>query len=409
METKPEIKVLLVDDREDNLFSMSTVLERDGYVIRTARSGREALKILLKEHDFTLILLDVQMPDLSGYETASLIYERDKLKHIPVIFVTAHSYSDEYVYKGYQAGAVDYIYKPINPELLRAKVNVFAELYRKTHLLVAHEKQLREMNNELEDRVRQRTEELTDKNVELERANFELKKVNNDLDSFVYAASHDLKAPVSNIEGLLASLTDFFSADMLEDDNVKMIIGMINESISRFKVTIHDLTEVTKIQKSIDEDVNTIDILDVIEDVKVGIRDMIENTGAILHIVHHGDTKVSFSRKNLKSVLYNLISNAIKYRSSERVPEVEINIGRVEEYIIISVSDNGLGFNPNDKEKIFTMFKRLHDHVEGTGIGLYIVKKIVENCGGRIEVDSEQGKGTTFSVFIRVNPEIVLI
>src|SRR5690606_10362273 len=146
-----------------------------------------------------------------------------------------------------QAGAVDYIYKPINPELLRAKVNVFAELYRKTHLLVAHEKQLREMNNELEDRVRQRTEELTEKNEELERANFELKKVNNDLDSFVYAASHDLKAPVSNIEGLLASLTDFFSPEMLEDDNVTMIIGMINESISRFKLTIHDLTEVTKI------------------------------------------------------------------------------------------------------------------------------------------------------------------
>src|SRR6478735_8056268 len=99
--------------------SISSVLLAEGYTIRTARSGTEALKILLKEQDFALILLDVQMPDISGIETAFLIHERDKLKHIPIIFVISHSYGDEYIYKGYQAGAVDYIYKPINPSLLK--------------------------------------------------------------------------------------------------------------------------------------------------------------------------------------------------------------------------------------------------------------------------------------------------
>ena len=113
------------------LFSIETILEKDNYTIVKANSGRAALKILLKQHDFSLILMDVQMPDLNGFETATIIYERDKLKNIPIIFITAHHYDEDYIFKGYKTGGVDYIYKPINPELLRAKVGVFVELYRK--------------------------------------------------------------------------------------------------------------------------------------------------------------------------------------------------------------------------------------------------------------------------------------
>src|SRR5258705_6524685 len=129
-------KILLVDDREDNLFSIETILEPDGYQFVKASSGREALKILLAEFDFALILMDVKMPNLSGFETAALIYEREKLRHIPIIFITAHNYGDDNIFKGYQTGAVDYIYKPINPGLLRAKVGVFVELYKKNHKLL---------------------------------------------------------------------------------------------------------------------------------------------------------------------------------------------------------------------------------------------------------------------------------
>jgi CheY-like chemotaxis protein len=118
---KSDIKILIVDDREDNLFSIQAILEKDNYNIIKANSGRAALKILLKQHDFSLILMDVQMPDLNGIETATIIYERDKLKNIPIIFITAHNYDDDFVFKGYQMGAVDYIYKPINPDLLRVK------------------------------------------------------------------------------------------------------------------------------------------------------------------------------------------------------------------------------------------------------------------------------------------------
>src|SRR5262245_52321110 len=121
-------KILLVDDREDNLLSIRTILEPDGYDFVQANSGRQALKILLKEYDFALILMDVKMPNLNGFETAALIYERERLRHIPIIFITANNYGDENIFKGYKAGAVDYIYKPINPDLLRAKVAVYIDL-----------------------------------------------------------------------------------------------------------------------------------------------------------------------------------------------------------------------------------------------------------------------------------------
>src|SRR5687768_8290182 len=153
---RSEVKILAVDDREDNLFSIETILEREGYVIHKALSGRAALKILLNQHDYTLILMDVQMPDMNGFETASLIYQRDKLKHIPIIFITAHNQGDEKMYEGYKMGGVDFIYKPINPELLRYKVSVFVDLYKKNHQLMLQEKKLTIVNSNLEKEIEDR-------------------------------------------------------------------------------------------------------------------------------------------------------------------------------------------------------------------------------------------------------------
>src|ERR1051325_343716 len=150
------VKILVVDDREDNLLSIETILEQDKYEIVKANSGSAALKILLKEHDFTLILMDVQMQNMNGFETANLIYQREKLKHIPIIFITAHDYTDEHIFEGYKIGAVDYIYKPINPQLLRFKVGVFAEMYQKNHQLLTQERKLKQMNANLEKEIEER-------------------------------------------------------------------------------------------------------------------------------------------------------------------------------------------------------------------------------------------------------------
>src|SRR6185295_5331600 len=196
---KTDIKILVVDDREDNLFSIEAILEKDNYTIVKANSGRAALKILLKEHDFSLILMDVQMPDLNGFETATIIYERDKLKDIPIIFITAHNYDEDFIFKGYMMGAVDYIYKPINPELLRVKVGVFVELYRKNQQLLLHEKKLLTVNRFLQKEIEERKaseEKIRSLNKQLIENNAHLKSVNEELDRFAYVASHDLQEPL---------------------------------------------------------------------------------------------------------------------------------------------------------------------------------------------------------------------
>src|SRR5882672_1251142 len=146
-------KILVVDDREDNLLSIEAILEPDGYQFVRAYSGDQALKILLNEIDFAMILMDVKMPVLNGFETATMIYEREKLRHIPIIFITANNYGDENIFKGYQAGGIDYIFKPINPEVLRAKVAVFLEIYKKNALLFEQEKKLTIANSDLEKEI----------------------------------------------------------------------------------------------------------------------------------------------------------------------------------------------------------------------------------------------------------------
>lgn len=228
--------------------------------------------------------------------------------------------------------------------------------------------------------------------------NEELLRINKDLDNFVYTASHDLKAPISNLEGLV-SLIFNFTRNKIDQKEIR-IFDMIHTTIGRFKNTIHDLTEITKIQKQVAEDVEMISFRERLEDITVQIQKMIEEADAKI-VTDFQVEKIQFSKKNLHSILYNLVSNAIKYRSSERRPVIKIRTEEYHEYILLSVKDNGLGIDPKKINKLFTMFRRLHDHVEGTGIGLYIVKRILDNSEGKIEVESHLGEGTTFKAYFK--------
>lgn len=236
---------------------------------------------------------------------------------------------------------------------------------------------------------------------DLNAANHKLMSINADLDNFIYTASHDLKSPVSNIEGLVNMLTNRLRCKGWQDAQTSKILGMIDASINRFKETIADLTKVIKAEKSTDEPSEHINLSWIIQTVIGDLHLSLNERNAQITTRVDTQTSIRFSKKNLQSIVYNLLSNAIKYSASDRRPEILIQFRHEGAFYVLSVSDNGIGMDSSDEEKIFGLFKRLHNHVEGTGIGLYIIKKIVEAAGGRIEVQSTIGKGSTFSVFFK--------
>lgn len=272
------------------------------------------------------------------------------------------------------------------------------ELAQALEELQSTEEQLIELNNELERRVEKRTNELLLSEENLKVKNNELKKINVDLDNFIYTASHDLKAPISNIEGLTLILNKKLNNRM--EDEERKLIAMIGHSISKFKGTIADLTEITKVQKDLEQGSDQVLFKEVIEDIKADMTISLEEVKP--EIVE--DLQISGilgSMKNIRSIIYNLLTNAIKYRAKERPLEIEIRSYQEDGYVVLSVKDNGLGVGKEQQPKLFTMFKRMHTHVEGTGIGLYIVKRIIENNGGKIEVESEINEGSIFKVYFK--------
>lgn len=234
---------------------------------------------------------------------------------------------------------------------------------------------------------------------ELQKLNDELRKVNQDLDTFVYTASHDLKSPILNIEGLVNLLEEGLSP---EHAAMMPELQHIRLSVERFKHTIEDLTEVARIQRNFERESTELDVPKMVDDVVQLLKTEIEAAGATITLQLDGAPKFMFSKKNFKSVLLNLIGNAIKYRSSERRPQVVITTAIQHGNFCLSVQDNGLGLPSGSQNKIFQLFKRMHVHVKGSGVGLYIVKRIVENSGGTITVTSKEGMGTTFHLSLPI-------
>jgi len=413
-------KILLVDDREDNLFSMETILETEGYLFEKATSGRQALKILLKEFDFALILMDVNMPNLNGFETASLIYEREKLRHIPIIFITANTYGEENVFKGYRMGAVDYIYKPVNPDLLRAKVTVFVDLYKQKHQLIMQEQKLVEINRNLQFEINERKaseEKIIELNTELLNNVDRLEKANKELDRFAFMASHDLQEPLRKIL-MFTSRIYAKNANVLEAE-VIMDLKRIQKATSRMQDLIQDILMFSKVSVQNDSFVKS-DMRVLIEEV---LDDLNESVVAKKASIELGQIPaLQVNPVLMRPLFFNLISNALKYSKENVPPVIKIypdpgnnvngsNLGNdrtygvsSKEYCRIYVKDNGIGFDQRYSEQIFEMFKRLHsqDEYEGTGIGLALCKQIVEKHNGFINVLSKINEGSTFIVSLPI-------
>jgi signal transduction histidine kinase len=399
---KSPVRILAVDDREDNLLSIETILEEENYTIVKANSGRAALKILLQQQNFTLILMDVQMPDMNGFETASLIYEREKLRHIPIIFITAHNQGEERMFEGYKMGGVDFIYKPINPELLRYKVSVFVELYQKTHELLNHERKLLAANRKLETEVEERKlkeEKIRLLNEQLLENNIQLKSTIEELDRFAYVASHDLQEPLRKILVFSDKLQTKYK-DSLEGE-VGQSLEKIAKASARMQSLINDLLKFSR-QTSVSEDFIVIPLRTLIQDVVADLEVEIDKSSAQIHLE---DLPEIFGiPSQMRQLFQNILSNALKFRKKDEPPVIRIYNEPWSDSNRIVIQDNGIGFDPRYSEEIFMVFKRLHSYheFEGSGVGLSICKKITDKHNGVIRAESKIGEGSKFIIELPV-------
>ena len=346
--------LLLVDDIEENLLAVEAVLEPLGHRILRAHSGEEALRHLLTD-DIGVIVLDVQMPGLDGFETARHIKDRDRTRDIPIVFLTALGSDVERRLQGYDAGAVDYLAKPVDPDILRAKVRVFLELH-----LASQE-------------LREQGELLALRTAELERSNA-------DLEQFSYVASHDLQEPLRVIAGYLELLTDHLGEQL--DDEARSWIDSASASAARMSSMIKDLLTFARAGTGGGErEVVDLDqaVLRAVESVGASVR---ESGGEVLPGRSLG--KVSAVRLDVERVLQNLIGNALKYRG-DAAPVVSVDARRDGAHVEVSVCDNGRGVPAIDLERVFGRFERVEgEPYPGTGLGLAVCRRLVERGGGRI-------------------------
>lgn len=401
-----KVKLLIVDDKKENLMSLQIILADRGYEFVEATSGKDALRILLKNQDFAIILMDVQMPLMDGFETAEMIRQSDKLKQVPIIFLTANMNTTDYIFKGYQAGAVDYMIKPLSPEILQAKVMVFTELYKKNRELKIKEEEASILNTKL----LKANEELEAQYNAIEKYATELKKKNAELDAFTHISSHDLQEPLRKIQTFTNILLAKEYDNLSPDGRIKF--DRILYSTNRMRDLINDLLNFSQTNVT-DRTFENIDLNIIIENVKEALHENIKEKNALIKTNIHGN--VNIIPFLFIQLLENLLNNALKFSQKEITPQIEItsrmvnckdldlqNLMPVEHYCHIIIQDNGIGFEPEYSEKIFGVFQRLHsrDVYIGTGIGLAIVKKIVENHNGIITATAKPMEGAVFNIYI---------
>lgn len=227
----------------------------------------------------------------------------------------------------------------------------------------------------------------------------ELEKLNASHETFIYSVTHDLLAPLSNIEGLTQTLIEVAN-DPAEADEQEVVAGMLDKSVRTMRRMINELAEVARAEGNPGKTVVSANFEEVLKEVELTIKEKINESGACI-ILDIKEPEIGFSHKNLRSIIYNLLSNSIKYRSPDRTPEIHIKTEKEGEFVVISVKDNGRGIPESDKNLVFMQFTRLVDDVEGTGIGLFLLKRIVENEGGKVTIDTKLGEGSEFKVFLK--------
>jgi two-component system sensor histidine kinase/response regulator len=384
------VSILLVDDKIENLVALESILDSPDYRLVRAQNAEEALLALLAG-EFAAIVLDVKMPGMDGIELAQMVRARKKTQHVPILLLTAHA--PDSMMAGYAAGAVDFLSKPIQFQVLRSKVAIFADLFRHRHALAESNRALEaeiEERRRAEERVRQLNEELARRVTDLGVANAELGIANAELESLSYKISHDLRAPLRQVAEFVRLLQDNAAGTL--DAQSAEYLPLIKDAVKRMNRLIDDLWAFSHFSRV--ELVRT----------EVSLPPLVDDVRSILEPTATGRTvewrigalpTVQADAAMLRQVLINLLDNALKFTRNRATAVIEVGCTTDEVEHIVCVRDNGVGFDPAYSNKLFGVFQRLHSQheFEGTGIGLATVQRIIVRHGGRTWAESTLGEG----------------
>ena len=407
-----QVNILIVDDEPKNLAVLESVLDDPGYRLVRAGSGSEALLALMAE-EFAVLVLDVRMPEMTGFELAQLIKERRKTARIPIIFLTAYYNEDQHVLEGYVSGAVDYLHKPINAAVLRSKVAMFAELHRKTQaLMLANaaltgevderrkaELLLSELNASLDRRVTERTQAL-------HASEAKLRDASRRKDEFLATLAHELRNPLAPVR----SAVQVLRLQGITSPETQWASEMIDRQVQAMNRLIDDLMDVSRISEGkIELRCETVDMAHILQDAVETSRSLIDELGHKLTISLPDDALWIYADPiRLAQVFMNLLNNAAKYMDEGGAIDVGV---RVEKQVVeIVIKDTGIGIAPERLENVFAMFSQVETALSrsrgGLGIGLTLTRRLVEMHGGSIVAHSKGlGHGSQFVVRLPlVNP-----
>jgi two-component system sensor histidine kinase/response regulator len=374
------VKILIIDDNQANIFSLEKLLEQPGRSFLSASNGNDGLRIALSD-EIDLIMLDVQMPEMDGFEVAQVLKSNKKTKEIPIIFASAERKEKNFMMKGFEEGGVDYLFKPLDAEITKAKVSVLLkiqqqkkELIEKNTSLQKAEAQIRELNAELKANLTQ------------------LEAVNKELESFSYSVSHDLRAPLRSLIGYSQILQED-CAQKLNDHELDAL-SVIQKNARKMDQLIEALLDFSRSGKK-ELTKSLVDSEQMVGQILIDVNAAIPNKAAIIMKVLpqvHADSTL------LSQVWTNLIGNAVKYSSKKESPAIEIGSARKDNDIVFYVKDNGAGFDMNHMDRLFGVFQRLHrqQEFEGTGIGLALVQRIINRHGGAVWAEGKVDDGATF-------------
>ena len=367
-----QANILVVDDNPSKLTAIRSVLHPLGQNIVEAHSGTDALRQLLKD-DFAVILLDVRMPDMDGYETAEMIRNRQRSEVTPIIFVTAFDKGETQMSRGYALGAVDFVFAPIVPEVLRAKVSVFVDLNKKTEEL---------------KRIAERNAQLLEEAQEASRSK----------SAFLNMAAHELRTPLSVLRGYISMLLDGTLGELHEP--WQRPVEIINWKAEELNALVNDLLFAARVDVgTIPAEVITLDLRDAVEQALDRARPRAHLLEAHTACNLPADpVMVDVDEDHLRRILDNLLNNALTY--SQDKPWLEVTVG-VDPQPHVQVSDHGIGIPAIERERVFERFYRVNDTTigpqAGTGLGLYISRGLAERHRGSLHLrESEPGKGSTF-------------